>query len=86
MSLIIKEMKIAEKKVKINYTFSAADDRRRAADKKRGQSASISWGHLQCIVGEIIDFPDLRQKQAMNYSGANWRVVHANREPNLPAF
>ena len=27
-------------KVKINNTFNAADDRRRAADKERGQSAS----------------------------------------------
>ena len=47
-------------KVKIKKTFSAADDRRRAADKKRGQSALSSWGHLQCIVGDIMDFPDLK--------------------------
>ena len=54
--------KIADKKVKINKNFNAADDRRRAADKKRGQSASSSWGHLQRIVGEIMDFPDLKTK------------------------
>ena len=49
-------------KVKINETFNAADNRRRAANKKRGQSASSSWGHLQCIVGEIMGFPDLKTK------------------------
>ena len=53
-------------KVKINKTFSAADDRRRAADKKRGQSVSSSWGHLQCIVGGIMDFPDLKTKTSDN--------------------
>ena len=59
-------------KIKINKTFNAADHRRRAADKKRGQSALSSWGHLQCIVGEIMDFPDLKkQKQAIGYLGAN---------------
>ena len=30
-----------------------------------------------------MDFPDLKQKQASSYLGANWRVVHANREPDL---
>ena len=60
MSLIIQEMKITEKnKNKINKTFHSADDRRRAADKKRGQPASSSWGHLQCTVGEIMGFPEL---------------------------
>ena len=49
-------------KVKINKTLNEADDRRRAADKKRGQSASSSQGHLQCNVGEIMDFPDLKIK------------------------
>ena len=62
MSLIVQEMKIVEKKLKINKTFSAADNRLPAADKKRGQSASSSWGHLQCIVGEIMDFPHLKTK------------------------
>ena len=49
-------------KVKINKTFSAADDRQRAADKKRGQPALSSRGHLRCIVGEIMNFPDLKTK------------------------
>ena len=30
-------------------------------------------------------FPILKQKQAISYSGANWRVVHANQELDLPA-
>ena len=42
-------------KVKIDNNFSAADDQRRAADKKRGQSASRLRGHLHCIVGETSD-------------------------------
>ena len=71
--------------VKINKTFSSADDRRRAADKKRSQSASSSWRPLGWIVGEIMDFPDLKQNQATSYLGVNWRVMHANREPNLSA-
>ena len=49
-------------KIKINKTSTAADDRRREADKKRGQSASNSWDHLQCIVDEIMDCPDLKSK------------------------
>ena len=50
-------------KVKINKNPSAADDRRLAADKKRGQSASSLRRHLQCIVGEItIFFPRSKSK------------------------
>ena len=41
-------------KVKINQIFSAAD-----ANKKRGQPALSS---LQRIVGEIMDFPNLKTK------------------------
>ena len=48
-------------KVKINLflkKFSAADDRRLAADKKRGLSASSLRRHLQRIVGKTMDcFP-----------------------------
>ena len=50
------------RKVKINKHYSAADDGLQAADKKRGQSASSSWGHLKSIVGKIMDFPDLKTK------------------------
>ena len=72
-------------KIKINKTFNAADHRRRAADKKSDQSALSSWGHLQCIVGKLMDFPNLKTKQAISYLEANWRVVRANREPDLSA-
>ena len=50
------------KKIKIDKTFNAADDRRLAANKKRSHLASSWWGDLQCIVGEIMDFPDLKTK------------------------
>ena len=43
--MVIQEMKIAEKKKRANKSFSAADDRRVAADKKRSQTASILRRH-----------------------------------------
>ena len=42
--------------------FDSADDRRRAADTKRGQLASSLGRHLLCIMGETMDFPDLKTK------------------------
>ena len=72
-------------KVKINNTFSAADGRRRAADKQHGQSAlSLRW-HLQCIRGKQLISSIYKQKQAISYLEANSRVVHAEREPDLSA-
>ena len=50
-------------KVKINQNVRATDDRRLAADKKRGQSALSLPCHLQCIVGKIMDFSDLKTKK-----------------------
>ena len=35
---------------------------------------------------KTMDFPDLKTKQAINYSGTNWRVVHTNRDPDLFAI
>ena len=49
------------------------------------QSVSSFRRHLHCIVGKSMDFPDLKQKQAISYSGVNWRVVHANQELDLSA-
>ena len=58
--MFIQEMKIAEKK--LFKKMYAADDRRLAADTKRGQLASSLGRHLLCIMGETMDFPDLKTK------------------------
>ena len=52
----------SQKKVKINKTVIAADNRPQAANKKCGQSASSSWDHSQYIIGVKMDFPNLKTK------------------------
>ena len=47
----------------MNTNFSAADDQRLVADKKRSQLASSLRRHLQCIMGETMDFTALKTKR-----------------------
>ena len=57
-------------------------------------SSQQSTTNQHCVLGIICNalwvkqwiFPIWKQKQAVSYLGANWRVVHANQEPNLPAI